>query len=298
MDTRRIEIFLAVCEEMNLREAARRLGISQPAVTFQLQALEAELGFSLLQRVQQRIVGVTPSGAHYRRIARALLSELQAAQRSALSISGGKTVAFRIGIAEEVATDSPYWAAFLALQREFDQIAFLYVEMPIFELETAVRDGSVDLALTVLEPASNGLETTELWSQNWVAVLPKGHALGSFNRLTPEDFANVPLVLGDPTKSAGGHVLIEQSFLQANITPQIAMRVTRRSTMLILVAAGGWATFMPEYLSTIRLPDLDMVPFDAEPQRIRALSLGPRAPSWIQQFWSDLRERTQNFTYA
>ena len=45
-----IDYFLAVAEEGQVRKAAQRLGISQPAVTKALQRLEKALGFELFER--------------------------------------------------------------------------------------------------------------------------------------------------------------------------------------------------------------------------------------------------------
>src|SRR5579883_1992785 len=61
MNIRQIEIFRAVASSLSVTTAARRLGISQPAVSKYLRLLSEELGFALYRRQGGRIV-LTPEG--------------------------------------------------------------------------------------------------------------------------------------------------------------------------------------------------------------------------------------------
>lgn len=297
MDARHLETFLIAAQELNLRQVARRLKISQPAVTLQLQDLESELGFPLMVREQQRLVGLTPAGRAYCDAARTLLVELRAARRSALSIASGKAMAVRIGIAEEVASTSGYWTAFHSLQQRYLHLAFQFIEMPVHALPEAARMGMVDLALTIKSEGLDDLEVTELWQQNWYALLPHMHFLTSRKHLAPSDMADVPLVLGVREQLAGGHELIEQAFERVAITPCVKFRALRRSTMLILVNSGVACTFVPPTVAAMNLPGTCSVPFDAPALHVIALSRGERTPSGLREFWQELQHLTANFTY-
>ncbi|MCJ0761671.1 LysR family transcriptional regulator [Variovorax terrae] len=298
MDARQLETFLVVAQELNLRQAGRQLKVSQPAVTSQLQELESELGFPLVIREQQRLVGLTPAGQAYREAARTLLAELRAARRSAMSIARGKAIAVRVGIAEEVASTSGYWVAFRELQKHHVHMAFQFIELPVLDLPDAVRRGTVDLALTIDGPGQDGLEVTELWAQEWLALLPQGHPLAARARLVPADMAGVPLVLGVRQSLAGGHDLIERAFERAKVVPDVRFRALRRSTMLILVNSGVAATFVPPTVGAMRLPCTDSVPFEAPALKIVALSLGDRTSAGVRELWEELRQATSNFTYT
>src|SRR5688572_4091131 len=50
MDFRHVHAFMAIAEDLSLRKAARRLGVSQPALSRQVQQLEQELGLTLFVR--------------------------------------------------------------------------------------------------------------------------------------------------------------------------------------------------------------------------------------------------------
>ena len=56
VDVGKLQVFLAAAETENFSAAARRLGLSQPAISFRIQSLEAELNVKLFERVGKRVV--------------------------------------------------------------------------------------------------------------------------------------------------------------------------------------------------------------------------------------------------
>jgi DNA-binding transcriptional LysR family regulator len=75
-------VFAAVADADSFTAAARRLGLSPPAVTRAVAALEARLGIRLLNRTTRR-VSLTEAGGRFLEAARRLLAELDAAEKSA-----------------------------------------------------------------------------------------------------------------------------------------------------------------------------------------------------------------------
>jgi DNA-binding transcriptional LysR family regulator len=73
MDTRQLAAFVAVVERRSFSQAAERLGITQPAVSLQMRALEKRLGTQLLDRSGRR-VEPTEAGLRLYRGAQRLLS--------------------------------------------------------------------------------------------------------------------------------------------------------------------------------------------------------------------------------
>ncbi|TMV69651.1 LysR family transcriptional regulator, partial [Thioclava sp. BHET1] len=61
MELRQIRTFVTAARLLNFRHAASELGITQPAVSQQIRAMEVELGFDIFQR-QARGVVLTPAG--------------------------------------------------------------------------------------------------------------------------------------------------------------------------------------------------------------------------------------------
>ena len=78
-------VFVAVAEEQGFAGGARRLGLSPPAVTRAIAALEDRLGVRLLNRTT-RFVRTTDAGARYLESARRLLAEADEADEAAAGV--------------------------------------------------------------------------------------------------------------------------------------------------------------------------------------------------------------------
>jgi DNA-binding transcriptional LysR family regulator len=97
MDTRQLAAFVAVVERRSFSQAAERLGVTQPAVSLQVRALEKRLGTQLLDRSGRR-VEPTEAGLRLYRGAQKLLSlEEQLLDEIAGEAEGELTGELRLG---------------------------------------------------------------------------------------------------------------------------------------------------------------------------------------------------------
>src|SRR5918911_2376502 len=77
MDTRQLAAFCAVVERKSFSQAAERLGVTQPAVSLQIRALEQRLGRQLLDRSGRRVEPTEAGKRLYRSAQRMLALEEQ-----------------------------------------------------------------------------------------------------------------------------------------------------------------------------------------------------------------------------
>src|SRR6266536_5141548 len=97
MDTRQLAAFCAVVEKRSFSQAAERLGVTQPAVSLQIRALEKRLGCQLLDRSGRRVEPTEAGLRLYRGAQRLLVLEEQLVEEVAGSEDGALRGTLAIG---------------------------------------------------------------------------------------------------------------------------------------------------------------------------------------------------------
>ena len=87
---RQLQCFRAVAEERNFRRAAERLHMSQPPLSRQIQALEAQLGLALFERSSHH-VDLTPAGTRLLRHGQSVLDAYDRLLSNAEALAGAET---------------------------------------------------------------------------------------------------------------------------------------------------------------------------------------------------------------
>src|ERR671933_2940112 len=95
MELRDLRYFVTVASELHYARAARRLFISQPALSQQIRSLEGELGFKLLER-NSRGVRLTPEGEAFLREAKVVVHAADHAADVARAMAEGATGHLRL----------------------------------------------------------------------------------------------------------------------------------------------------------------------------------------------------------
>ena len=88
LDLKALKVFLAVAELANMTAAARRLGLSQSAVSQAVRQLEESIGAVLVDR-ERRPLALTAAGAALRQRGRALVAEAESLYKTVREQAGG-----------------------------------------------------------------------------------------------------------------------------------------------------------------------------------------------------------------
>lgn len=288
MELRGLQTFVLVAAEMNLHRAAEHLGVTQPAVTAQISAMETELGFDLFVREKQRVVSLTAAGQVYLTNAQRILKEVENSIHRVREVGRGKAGVLRIGLSEEVATARAL-RMISSARLAMPQIAFEFVEVHSVALTEAVRRADVDACVTLLPCDDYGMTIHPLWREDWVVAMRQDHPLADRQSLCCAELAQVPLILGRADDGSGGHGLIRRAFDRALISPMVAVQAERRSTMLALVHAGLGVTFLPAFMKNLALRNLEMVPLREDPMPFALAVREDDATAYLQIFVEQAR---------
>ncbi|MEO0521548.1 MAG: LysR family transcriptional regulator [Pseudomonadota bacterium] len=144
MEYRRLQLFLALADELHFRRAAARCDVTPSVLTEQLKRLEDELGGALFTRTT-RNVALTQLGTAFRTEARAALDRLAQAKLAAKHFVAGGDRTVRISFTPAYLSELPNaLAAFRAIH---PQTKLFVEEMGTVEAESALGRREIDLAL-------------------------------------------------------------------------------------------------------------------------------------------------------
>jgi DNA-binding transcriptional LysR family regulator len=241
MDIRQLEMFRAVAEEGSFTRAARRLNVSQSAVSRQLQLLEGELGGPLLHRSSKGIT-LTAEGELLLRAANRVhrdirevlweISETQKLKRGRLSIAGGMTACMYVL--------PKLLKRFRALHKDVDLTVTSGSADSILAL---LRNHRVDLALLTLPILGTDLEVRSVLREELVVVTAPRHLLARQHLIDARSLARYPLVLFEPGSNT--RRLIDDFFLAQQIPMNVAMETESVEIIKSMVASGLGITLIP-----------------------------------------------------
>jgi DNA-binding transcriptional LysR family regulator len=229
-----LRTMVSIVEEGSLSAAAKVRRISQPAVTKQLQRLEAELGLSLLVRGPRRQVELTPAGELVLAFARQTLARLERLEGKlgALKSTGRGTLVL-------AASTIPGEYVLPALLAEFRR------EYPAIKVEMSVSD-TAEVAQRLLADEAHlgmvgslvrqpGLRLERLLGDEIVLVVPLDHDFAQRQRVGVEELQGQPLILRE--EGSGTRHSVEASLAAAGLElPQDDIVLVLGSTQAVLNA--------------------------------------------------------------
>jgi DNA-binding transcriptional LysR family regulator len=191
MELRQLRYFVAVAEEGNISRAAKRIYLTQPALSRQIKALESELGQCLLER-KAHSIRLTPAGELLLQEARELLHH--ADQMLHRIRSAGRRVRLRVGYAPSLAAGILSLTVAHFTQKHPDARVEL-LDLSTAEMLAGLENESLDIALGVHgKRASRGVTWTPLLQASWKLAVNRAHSLARRDRVTPAEVAGAPLL--------------------------------------------------------------------------------------------------------
>lgn len=212
MDTRQLQAFCEVVERKSFSQAAERLGVTQPAVSLQVRALEKRLGTQLLDRSGRRVEPTEAGLRLYRGAQRLLALEEEVVGEVAAEATGELTGTFEIG-----ASTGPGGVVLSRLLCEFAQAhPALHVSLNVHDTQSVVErvaERSLELGVVGAAPRHRGVEYEPFFHDTVVLACPQGHpfagrtvtldALRGATLIVMQDGAGVRRMIEDELHGAG-----------------------------------------------------------------------------------------------
>ncbi len=229
--------------------AARELGFSQPAISYQMRRLEQEVGARLTVRIG-RSMKLTPAGtallAHTERI----LAAVRAAENQLAELANGGAGTVRLAaFPSACATLLP--TAMAAMRRSNPKVEVRLVQAEPPRARELVRRGAADVALGYhypdlpapdLDPAEAGPERQELLVEDIHLVLPMEHPAASHRLVEVDRLSDATFLVASTRFEARLQALASA----AGFTPRILTMVDDYVAMQALVAAGFGVALVPD----------------------------------------------------
>lgn len=241
MDVRQLRYFLSVAEHESFSRAAAVLRVAQPALSRQIQHLEAELGVQLLSR-HARGVYLTAAGKILRERASHTLKQIEETRRELLATATDAVGRVHLGMPPSL-RDIVTLPLVKTFRRECPAVFLKVMEATSMMLNDSVSAGDLDLAVVGnLEPDA-GLESVPVAQERLFLVGPPGFAQDL--RQPPElaILADTPLILTSRPNTL--RMLVENAASKRGLTLRVVMEADHFPLVLEMVRDGLGFTITP-----------------------------------------------------
>jgi DNA-binding transcriptional LysR family regulator len=205
MDTRQLQAFCEVVDRKSFSLAAEKLGVTQPAVSLQVRALEKRLGTQLLDRSGRRVEPTESGLKLYRSAQRLLALEEEIVSELAEEATGELDGTFEIG-----ASTGPGGVVLAQILCQFADVhPALHIALSVFDTQTVVErvaERTLQLGVVGAAPRHRGVEYEPFFKDTVVLACPPGHPFAG-RTVTLDDVRDEQLIMMQ--EGAGVRQMIE-----------------------------------------------------------------------------------------
>ncbi|OKI09745.1 hydrogen peroxide-inducible protein activator [Streptomyces sp. CB02923] len=289
-----LRAFAAVAEHLHFREAAAEIGMSQPALSGAVSALEEALGVQLLERTTRKVL-LSPAGERIAARARTVLEAVGDLMEEAEAARAPFTGVLRLGV---IPTVAPY---LLPTVLRLVHDTYPDLELQVHEEQTGslldgLQQGRLDLLLLAVPLGAPTVTEIPLFDEDFVLVAPKDHWLGGRGDIPREALKEMDLLLLDE-----GHCLRDQALDICREAGRVegapvTTSAAGLSTLVQLVAGGLGVTLLPRTALRVETARNDQLTtgYFADPAPSRRIALAMRSGAARQgefeEFAAALRE--------
>jgi DNA-binding transcriptional LysR family regulator len=245
---RHLWLFLAVAEEQHFGRAAKRLGMSQPPLTEQIQVLEQALKVKLFER-SRRGAQLTAVGATILPAVRKFAEQLERLELAVREAASGQMGMLTIGaITSAMLEELPKLIA--QLKADYPQLTVSVIEIDSAEAVPALEAGDIDLAFARLEGNLGAtIQSLPLAQDRLAVALPRTHRLAGKPRIDLATLADEAFVMFSRQVSPVYFDSLIASCRACGFSPRILHEVRSVASQIAFVGCDQGIALVP---STIK----------------------------------------------
>jgi LysR family transcriptional regulator, transcriptional activator of the cysJI operon len=243
MDTRQLTAFCAVVELRSFSQAAERLGVTQPAVSLQVRALEKRLGRQLLDRSGRRVEPTEAGWRLYRGAQRLLQLEEQVLDEVSAENEGELSGTLSLG-----ASTGPAVIVVPQLLGEFsERHPVVRISLEVHDTQTVVElvaDRELELGIVGAARRHRAVRFEPFTYDEVILVCPRGHELGG-RTIRPEELRGEKLIVMQ--EGAGVRQVVEDELRRLGVRLRdldVRLELGLQESARSAVVAGYGVTFI------------------------------------------------------
>ncbi|MBL8124983.1 MAG: LysR family transcriptional regulator [Blastocatellia bacterium] len=235
MEIRQLKAFLAIAEAKTFTAGARRVNVTQAAISMQIRQLEDEVGLQLFTRTPRRVI-LTEAGEYLLERARKILREHDSALAEIAEVAGAEYGRLRIGTASGTFAMHQLPGILHKLKNKFPNCELTVSSGTSQKLVDRMMHGEIDTAFVSLPVDNANITTESIFSDEIVAIAHPKHPLAKEKYISAATLAGENLILGEQ----GGNTrrMIDEFFAAANVRPHISMELSRQEAINLMVEAN------------------------------------------------------------
>jgi DNA-binding transcriptional LysR family regulator len=241
MELIQLRSFALIARERSVTRAAARLGLTQPALSLQIKALEAELGQALFAR-QRKQMQLTPAGEIFYRYVQTVFATLEEAKTEVAALQQllRGHLAFATSDTNSAYVLPPVLQQFRAL---YPQVRIDIRDRMSSQVLQLVVEHEVDFGIATLPLAHRQVTTVPLFHRAEVVICPPDHPLSRAPVLSLAQLSPYPLLVLSPGSTS--RQLLDAAFQQAGVPMQVAMHLGSIDVLKRFVAIGLGVAIVP-----------------------------------------------------
>ena len=246
MELRQLRCFMAVIEEGGFNRSTTRLHMTQPAISYQIKLLEADLGVQLFFRLS-RGISPTEAGRVLYQHALKIEEEVHQAQQALERLSDGVAGEVRIGTVNSVGI---YFlpAVLQNLRGKYPSARPTVLYRNSYEIIDALLANRVDVALVANPQPDRRLHLEVILEENVSLVCGRSHPFFGRDSVRPAELQGQPFACLTPENPTGA--IVRDHLVKLGVSVDPVVSTDNVETVREMVEAGLGVAFLPDMVTS------------------------------------------------